>query len=72
VLYALPSSPPVDGDCWFGSTAVLWASPSGSALIGMISQVRYPHLLNAAPVIGVVSQGQWTKLPAYRSFVGAF
>lgn len=60
LLYAL--SPParrVAGTCWFGSSWVLWASPSGSALIGTITTTQGQVSLGE---IGIVDHGHWTRL----------
>jgi hypothetical protein len=61
LLYAVPVPKQLRGKCYNGNADVLWASPSASVIVGMVSEPG-PH--GDTNVIGVISKGRWTQLPA--------
>jgi hypothetical protein len=63
LLYAVPVPKQLKGKCYDGNADVLWASPSASVLVGMVSMPG-PHGNQYTSVIGVISNGHWTQLPA--------
>jgi len=63
VLYTVPPAKAVKGKCGNGTADVLWASPSGSTVVGVISTQYIPGS-KISSAVGVVSNGRWTPLPA--------
>lgn len=60
-LYTFPRSRAPKGVCVAGIARVLWASPSGSVLVGSLATLYGPD--PHAAVVGVLSGGKWTPLP---------
>ena len=68
VLYTVPSAKAPKGKCVDGIAGVLWASPSGSTLVGVVSTALVSGSLNFGPftsVVGVLAHGRWTPLPIH-------
>ena len=63
LLYAVPAPKQLKGKCYAGNADVLWASPSASVMVAMVS-VPGPRGDQDTRVIGVISNGRWTQLPA--------
>ena len=63
LLYAVPVPKQLKGKCYDGNADVLWANPSASVMVAMVS-VPGPHADQYTSVIGVISDGRWTQLPA--------
>ena len=61
LLYAIPVPKQLTGKCFSGNADVLWASPSASVMVAMVS---VPGSHGDTNVIGVISHGRWTQLPA--------
>jgi hypothetical protein len=68
VLYTVPSAKAPKGKCVDGMASVLWASPSGSTLVGVVSTALVSGSLDLGPftnVVGVLAHGRWTPLPIH-------
>jgi hypothetical protein len=68
VLYTVPSAKAPKGKCVDGKASVLWASPSGSTLVGVVSTALVSGSLDLGPftnVVGVLAHGRWTPLPIH-------
>lgn len=68
VLYTVPSAKAPKGKCVDGIASVLWASPSGSTLVGVVSTALVSGSLDLGPftsVVGVLAHGRWTPLPIH-------
>jgi hypothetical protein len=68
VLYTLPSAKAPTGKCVDEDVSVLWASPSGSTLVGIVSTALTSNPVGPGTytsVIGVLAHGQWTPLPIH-------
>jgi hypothetical protein len=63
LLYAVPVPGQLKGKCYDGNADVLWASQSASVMVAMVS-VPGPHSGLYTSIIGVISNGRWTQLPA--------
>jgi hypothetical protein len=63
LLYAVPVPKQLKGQCYDGNADVLWSSQSASVMVAMVS-VPGPHSGPYTSVIGVISNGRWTQLPA--------
>ena len=68
VLYTVPSAKAPKGKCVDGIASVLWASPSGSTLVGIVSTALTSGSVGPGPytsVVGVLAHGRWTPLPIH-------
>jgi hypothetical protein len=68
VLYTLPSAKAPKGKCVDEDVSVLWASPSGSTLVGIVSTAVTSNPVGPgtyASVIAVLAHGRWTPLPIH-------
>jgi hypothetical protein len=66
VLYTLPSAKAPKGKCVDEGVSVLWASPSGSTLVGIVSTAVTSNPVRPGTytsVIAVLAHGRWTPLP---------
>jgi hypothetical protein len=68
VLYTLPSAKAPKGKCVDEDVSVLWASPSGSTLVGIVSTALTSNPVGPGTytsVIAVLAHGRWTPLPIH-------
>jgi hypothetical protein len=68
VLYTLPSAKAPKGKCVDDIASVLWASPSGSTLVGIVSTALTSNPVDPGTytsVIAVLAHGRWTPLPIH-------
>jgi hypothetical protein len=65
VLYTVPSAKAPKGKCVDEIASVLWASPSGSTLVGIVSKALTSNPVSPGTytsVVGVLAHGRWTPL----------